>query len=541
MSNDESSSSSSTSVSNDPFAFTAHKFQHKKAKYSEDETTDGEDDEESREEYTTTKKKSIINIEEEDDDDDEEEAAKAIKSTSKNNILPAEVVYLLDDDDEDDDDDDTPQQQTNSTYTTYNKNSTLYTDAAFQNSTSLHSAVPPPITAEIQATMQRAHHARDLLLRAQRNQIAFDQQLPYSAAQEITAKEQAYNMVVRDQQMRHASVQQQHKSYSAPAAPKGNLITLFLRSSLSLNNTKSNNNNTTPVKAYTLEPLQTPLIDNYLQNYHQGSISEVCFKFDGETLKLSRTPQSYDMEDGDLIDVVRFVDSTNTNNYGTPSAPSQVAASKVTNATTFSSISTTTNSGRDNSNYKSSSTLNIILRTRIVHHKKNNATTTTTTTPTIRQWQLRRTDCLDKLIQAYRKEKNIISSGIDLFVENNKIDATTRTPLVLGLNDYSLLDMHVYDDNDEVFHPEVPQQTTTANMIRLILRINGNDTTKEEYIIHKKDKFEQLHEAFCKKLQQKNKVFNSVKLTLDGSVLSLSDTCQDEDLEGGEIIDVICR
>jgi hypothetical protein len=28
---------------------------------------------------------------------------------------------------------------------------------------------------------------------------------------------------------------------------------------------------------------------------------------------------------------------------------------------------------------------------------------------------------------------------------------------------------------------------------------------------------------------------------LDGAVLSLNDTCNDEDLEGGEIIDVICQ
>jgi hypothetical protein len=553
MSDDE---SSSVSNSHDPFAFTAHKFRHKKTSDDEDETTEEEEEKEDESQQkclpVAKKKKSLTDISI--DDDDDEEVENAVKLKSHQNFLPAEVVCLLDDDD---DDDDLPKQQTAVTRPPMDApwNSTIrnYNNLPVMPSVSVPQ---PPITAEILATMQRARHARDVLLQAQRNPIIFDHQLQFSAAAAAaatTVQGRAMNehamMLLRDQQLRmhqqnnysfNDSLKQQPIHVGMPTTQKGNLITLYLRSSSSSNN--NNNNNNVAVKAYTLEPLQTPLIDNYWQNHYQGSISEVSFKFDGETLKLTRTPQSYDMEDGDLIDVVRFFPEARDKNY----IPAQAAASKVVPAANYATCNINTFPSRNatvGAVYDPTSSLNIILRTRIVHFKKNN----TTTAPIIRQWQLRRTDCLDKLIQAYRKERSISSSVvINLLMDNRNIDSVGMTPLVLGLNDYYLLDMHVYDgegsgDDDVVVrHLQQPQQTN-ANMIRLILRINGNDATKEEYSIHKRDKFEQLHEAFCHRMQQKNKMFNSVKLTLDGAVLSLNDTCHDEDLEGGEIIDIICQ
>lgn len=537
MSDDESSSASDY---HDPFAFTTHKFRHKKKCVAEDETTEEEEEEEESQPVCLPgpkKANSLIDT----SIDDEEDGENSIELKSRQKFLPAEVVCLLNNDD-DDEDDLPPKRQTAM------NQATVPMDASWNNSIKSSNNRPlmpsisvpqPAITAEILATMQRARHARDVLLQAQRNQIDIDQQLQFSPASLDQGREMNEHamMLLRDQQLimhQHScnASPQQQPIHFMPTTRKGNLITLYLRSSSSLKN-----NETMAVTAYTLEPLQTPLIDNYWQCHYQGSISEVSFKFDGETLKMTRTPQSYDMEDGDLIDVVRFSHEMTDHHYH----PSQTAASQVVPPANPATSKIHSRNATTRAVYDPASSLNIILRTRIVHVKKDK----TTTAPIIRQWQLRRTDCLDKLIQAYRKERSISSSVIDLLMEERKIDSVGMTPLVLGLYDYYLLDMHVFDgegnENDDDVVIQQPQETNAKNMVRLILRINGNDATKEEYSIHKRDKFEQLHESLCHRLRQKNTFYNSVKLTLDGAVLSLSDTCYDEDLEGGEIIDVICQ
>ena len=55
-----------------------------------------------------------------------------------------------------------------------------------------------------------------------------------------------------------------------------------------------------------LDPLQI-LVDQYRQHVvQQGSpnISKLTLQFDGDTILLERTPQQYDMENDDLIDVI---------------------------------------------------------------------------------------------------------------------------------------------------------------------------------------------------------------------------------------------
>ena len=123
-----------------------------------------------------------------------------------------------------------------------------------------------------------------------------------------------------------------------------------------------------------------------------------------------------------------------------------------------------------------------------------------------------------------------------------------------SLKDYSILEMHVYDSELENGNSHnvttvssssnhSPAATTKSSntIIRLILRINGVDASKEEYSLDKQDTFQKLHDSFRIKQEQRKKIYKSIKLTLDGSVLSLSDTCINEDLEGGELIDVICE
>lgn len=494
----ENEESSSSSDSDDPFSFRTNKFKSKKARY-----TDESDDEEEEDEEASQSRAQAMTAKNGDSKEDE------VKVTQYNySSLPAEVISLLDDDDDDAD--------------KYN---------GYQAS---DSCIPAP-TVDISATMQRARQAREALLRAQQNHTTFDSSSPQKNCgpqeQLLWNKQQHQNLLPASSYNSSNNVSTFYSSSlpstiqphnTANPLNKGNAITLFLRSS----------NKNIPVKTYTLEPLQVPLMNDYWQRH--GSITSlVSFRFDGQKLNLSNTPQSYDMEDGDLIDVELLPNAVNTARaYAAPPPPQA-----FTTNTTFSCGT------------RSTSTAMITLRTRIVHHSKSS-----NSTGSLRQWQLRKTDCLEKLIQAYRKEKNIISSEITLLLDDKttKVDAKNSTPILLGLKDYSILEMHVYDSELENGNNNLaaaassncaPAATTNSSntIIRLILRINGVDASKEEYSLDKNDTFQKLHDSFRIKQEQRNKMYKRIKLTLDGSVLSLTDTCINEDLEGGELIDVLCE
>jgi hypothetical protein len=51
------------------------------------------------------------------------------------------------------------------------------------------------------------------------------------------------------------------------------------------------------------EPIQV-LVDKYRAKHSLGGRATIIFKFDGDKMRLDRTPESYDMDDEDLIDVV---------------------------------------------------------------------------------------------------------------------------------------------------------------------------------------------------------------------------------------------
>ena len=86
--------------------------------------------------------------------------------------------------------------------------------------------------------------------------------------------------------------------------PKGNIMTLLLRRSCTMNGKTSSEE--IPMTIGQLDPLQI-LVDQYRQHVvQQGSpnISKLTLQFDGDTILLERTPQQYDMENDDLIDVI---------------------------------------------------------------------------------------------------------------------------------------------------------------------------------------------------------------------------------------------
>ena len=83
--------------------------------------------------------------------------------------------------------------------------------------------------------------------------------------------------------------------------PKGTIMTLSLRRSLTINGKVTSEE--IPMKIGALDPLQV-LVDQYRQQQQPHLKKKITLQFDGETMILQRTPQQYDMENDDLIDVI---------------------------------------------------------------------------------------------------------------------------------------------------------------------------------------------------------------------------------------------
>ena len=98
-------------------------------------------------------------------------------------------------------------------------------------------------------------------------------------------------------------------------------------------------------------------------------------------------------------------------------------------------------------------------------------------------------------------------------------------------------------EGDEILDVKIvgPCNQGRANMsnekrIKLKMRVNGNEKEIHILQISTTDPFQKLIDAFCKKVGRNS---SSVKFTLDGDPLNVQSCCKNEDLEGGEIIDVI--
>ena len=87
------------------------------------------------------------------------------------------------------------------------------------------------------------------------------------------------------------------------------------------------------------------------------------------------------------------------------------------------------------------------------------------------------------------------------------------------------------DDSSEETSPKIE----TIPRIKLKLRINGNDSEIDIFSVSISDPFQKLFDAFCRKRGVSS---NQVKYSLDGDMLNSQSNCRNEDLEGGELIDV---
>ena len=102
-------------------------------------------------------------------------------------------------------------------------------------------------------------------------------------------------------------------------------------------------------------------------------------------------------------------------------------------------------------------------------------------------------------------------------------------------NDDEVVLLDSGDESDiQVMESSIKKNSEGLRM-KLKLRINGNDSNIEVFSVVASDPFQKLFDAFCRK---KGATSTQVKFILDGDQLNLASNCQNEDLEGGEIVDV---
>mmetsp|Transcript_52702 Transcript_52702/g.63519 ORF Transcript_52702/g.63519 Transcript_52702/m.63519 type:complete len:675 (+) Transcript_52702:114-2138(+) len=244
------------------------------------------------------------------------------------------------------------------------------------------------------------------------------------------------------------------------------------------------------------EPLKRLM--KYVCKLHPDvSESHIMMAFDGKKILIDRTPEFCGMKDGDLIDITL--------------KPSSFPVA-VTGA-----------------QYKEGnvSTNRIVVRTEIRNGLEN---------PNLRVWQIRETDELQKIVDAYCQEEKISNSKVVLRNGATLINLR-NTPLVEGLSDGVLLRMDV---NEGLQLSTTAAKAASPGRLKLVLRVNGDKENLQPYTVHPSDKFETLINSFRRRNSKNsgNSSGGSYLFILDGEKLNPFSTCIDEDLEGGEMIDV---
>lgn len=136
-----------------------------------------------------------------------------------------------------------------------------------------------------------------------------------------------------------------------------------------------------------------------------------------------------------------------------------------------------------------------------------------------RRWNLKRDDPFQKLVDHIMSEKDVLDVSI---LYNNKILNLATTPNVEGMIGEATLDIRY----------------VLKSKLVLKFRINGTESHVLDITIGEKDPLQKAVDQFCvtKKCSQTEAIF-----LLDGEPLSMKATPEGEDLEGGEIIDVVWK
>ena len=252
------------------------------------------------------------------------------------------------------------------------------------------------------------------------------------------------------------------------------------------------------------------LLDKYKSNHENmlsATICDVKIQFDGETLDSNKTISNYDMEDEDLVDV-----HVKLSNRKPKKQNAKKGSNSVDDATPDDFVR---------------------IKTRI---KGGDPSKT-------HNYCIQPHDSLSKILQVYRKQHGY-SSFKPVFLEINGTrvaNAEEDTPQALGLVNDCLLEIcDEQEKQKQLSRMPIPPgsnggQGSHVGGITVKIRINGDAKSMTDFGIQPKNKFQILIDEFCTKYKVKA---SDCKFEFDGDILNVNGTAMNEDLEGGEIIDV---
>ena len=154
--------------------------------------------------------------------------------------------------------------------------------------------------------------------------------------------------------------------------------------------------------------------------------------------------------------------------------------------------------------------------------------------PDIEAFSIIVTDPFYKLFDAFSRKIGIALSRVKFFLDGDELNPNSNCQNE-DLEGGEIIDVTV--SGEFIRKPVSVSQVKIlqSKRIKLRLRVNGNDSDLHLFQLVATDPFQKLMDAFCKKVK---KSVTSVQFELDGDKLNECSTCQNEDLEGGEIIDV---
>eukprot|EP00979_Chaetoceros_neogracilis_P013249 scaffold3745_cov202-Chaetoceros_neogracile.AAC.1 len=328
---------------------------------------------------------------------------------------------------------------------------------------------------------------------------------------------------------------------TASITPSGPLIRIQFRASIQ-SAPKKHGGNILHSKSITMPFRSGTKIQQVMQSYRQRvdpqitSSANVKFILDGLPMDALKTLQQNDLEDEDMIDVTISIPAN---------APPSQSKSTTSSAPLPASRPSISLASAASDEY-----VQIITRTKNGDPSKTHS------------FQLKSHDPFSKLLKAYRSMHHYSSFKRIVLECKSDIVHEDQTPSELLLKAGAIvkeLEMEICDEEERVKQvqrmPKGLNRTCTsggtgaasvgvgANAVVngsvggvcLKIRINGNDKKCEQYSILPNDNFQKMMDYFC---SMHGVLQKDCQFIFDGEPLNPKGNADQEDLEGGEVIDV---
>jgi len=264
------------------------------------------------------------------------------------------------------------------------------------------------------------------------------------------------------------------------------------------------------------------LMNVFQQKHKLSTTNVISFQVDGEFVVMTDTPKKFDLESGDIVDVILKDRQGNKVDLESAGAATKIIPSNAP----------------------------VVIKTRIINPKPSSFSAQMSLASNEDLWQLQTTDPFRKLVNAFAAKRNVPNPERLMLLYNNKLLNFNSLPLEIGIKGGNpitnpvVIDIRLPQDVQNIV-ASFSTSNQGENIVRIHgnkvtfrLRINGNDKNIQELSIGDLNTFELLMLRFC---QKNNKNENQVTFLLDGDKLNAKATPKGEDLEGGEIIDVLVK